>query len=53
MTRWSLVVVCAIGNTVNFTEDGKAPGTPDQYCVRGNNLSVLSDEGEVYTAIKQ
>ena len=40
------------GNKVNFTKDGDQPGTPDDYCVRGNNLSVRTDEGEVYTAIQ-
>ena len=45
--------VATSGNTVNFTQDGKTPGTGDQYCVRGNNLSVLTSGGEVYTAVKQ
>ena len=41
------------GSKVVFTQDGKTPGTGDDFCVRGNNLSVRTASGDVYTAIKQ
>ena len=41
------------GNKVNFTKDGDQPGVPDDFCVKGNNLSVRTNKGEVYTAVKQ
>jgi hypothetical protein len=53
VSRTVMGAITTSGNTAPFTEDGKTPGTGDQYCVRGNNLSVLSSSGEVYTAVKQ
>jgi hypothetical protein len=41
------------GQKAVFTQEGKAPGTPDDFCVQGNNLSVRTSDGDVYTAVKQ
>ncbi len=41
------------GQKITFNQEGKKPGTADDFCVQGNNLSVKGADGEVYTAIKQ
>jgi hypothetical protein len=41
------------GQQATFTQDGKPPGKPGDFCVKGNNLSVRDADGSVYTAVKQ
>jgi hypothetical protein len=52
-TQTVMGAVAVNGSKVTFTQDGKTPGTGDDFCVRGNNLSVRTSSGEVYTAVKQ
>ncbi|HEY0712725.1 MAG TPA: hypothetical protein VGF45_08635, partial [Polyangia bacterium] len=45
--------VVVAGQKVTFTEDGKAPGMPADYCVKDGSLVVKDSNGAVYTAEKQ
>jgi hypothetical protein len=45
--------VAVTGQQVTFSEDGKAPGKPGDYCVKDGVLVVKDSSGAVYTAIKQ
>jgi hypothetical protein len=45
--------VAVAGTKVTFTQDGKTADAPDDFCVKGNTLSVQTAEGDVYTAVKQ
>lgn len=45
--------VAVSGSKVTFTQDGKPASAPDDFCVKGSNLSVRTATGDVYTAVKQ
>jgi hypothetical protein len=45
--------VSIAGSKATFTQDGHQPDDADDFCVQGNNLSVRTSDGDVYTAVKQ
>ena len=45
--------VTVSGQQATFTVDGKPPGQPSDFCVKGNTLTTRDADGSVYTAVKQ